>query len=359
MYQRTLWRQKGGMGSLCGSTAFTRSRLQAVRRSQRTIQRHDTQAMLLHNGSSQDTDPILHIGKTQFQDANFPMDDQGRTYHLGTKEGEVANRILSVGSTKRAMLLSEMLEPMENSSQLLEVESDRGFLTITGRLHGSPVSIVSTMMGMANMDFVIRECQAVVNGPLAIIRLGTCGAVQPPAHLGCFLVASEGSVCVRRDPDAFEPGSHLQPYQLTQPIRPDAALSSLLHEQCAAAVGSHKALQGLNVTADSFYSSQGRVSASFDDRNEHLLTTLTQQYPNALSLEMETFHLLDLARCSGGKIRAAAVAIALAERYTNDFIAASEIEKLEKQAGLAALTTLTEYKLAGSTRIAEALYANS
>ena len=53
------------------------------------------------------------------------------------------------------------------------------------------------MMGMANMDFVIRECQAVVNGPLAIIRLGTCGALQPPAHLGCFLVASEGSVCVR------------------------------------------------------------------------------------------------------------------------------------------------------------------
>ena len=104
---------------------------------------------------------------------------------------------------------------------------------------------------------------------------------------------------------------------------------------------------------------QGRVSASFDDRNEQLLTTLTHQYPNALSLEMETFHLLDLARCSGGKIKAAAVAIALAERYTNDFIAASEIEKLEKQAGLAALTTLTEYKLAGSTHNAEALHANS
>ena len=60
----------------------------------------------------------------------------------------------------------------------------------------------------------------------------------------------------RRDPDAFVAGSQLQPYQLTQPIRPDAALSSLLHEQCTAAVGSHKALQGLNVTADSFYSSQ-------------------------------------------------------------------------------------------------------
>ena len=46
--------------------------------------------------------------------------------------GEVANRILSVGSAKRAMLLSEMLLPLDNARQLLEVESDRGFLTITG-----------------------------------------------------------------------------------------------------------------------------------------------------------------------------------------------------------------------------------
>lgn len=47
------------------------------------------------------------------------------------------------------------------------------------------------------MDFVIRECLAVVEGPLAMIRLGTCGAIQPPAHLGNFLVASQGSGCVR------------------------------------------------------------------------------------------------------------------------------------------------------------------
>ena len=70
-------------------------------------------------------------------------------------------------------------------------------LWYAGRFEGCPVSIVSTMMGMANMDFVVRECQAVVEGPLAMIRLGTCGALQPPAHLGNFLVASEGSVCVR------------------------------------------------------------------------------------------------------------------------------------------------------------------
>ena len=60
----------------------------------------------------------------------------------------------------------------------------------------------------------------------------------------------------RRDPDAFVPGSTLKPYLFTQAIRPDAALSSLLHQHCAAALGDDKALQGFNVTADSFYSSQ-------------------------------------------------------------------------------------------------------
>ena len=60
----------------------------------------------------------------------------------------------------------------------------------------------------------------------------------------------------RRDPDAFAPGSQQPPYILTQPIAADAQLSRLLFEQCVAAVGSDKAQQGLNATADSFYSSQ-------------------------------------------------------------------------------------------------------
>ena len=90
---------------------------------------------------------------------------------------------------------------------------------------------------------------------------------------------------------------------------------------------------------------QGRLSTHFDDRNEELLSLLTTSHPNALSLEMETFHLFDLARCSGGRIKAAAMAIALAERYTNDFIAAEKIEQLERQAGLAALTALTQFEL--------------
>ena len=96
---------------------------------------------------------------------------------------------------------------------------------------------------------------------------------------------------------------------------------------------------------------QGRLSAHFDDRNQELLSLLSTAHPNCLSLEMETFHLFDLARCSGGRIKAAAMAIALAERYTNDFIAADQVEQLERQAGQAALTALSQFDLTTRSQI--------
>jgi uridine phosphorylase len=52
-------------------------------------------------------------------------------------------------------------------------------------------------MGMPNMDFVVRESRAVIDGPMAIVRLGTCGALRLPAQLGDLLVASRGAICIR------------------------------------------------------------------------------------------------------------------------------------------------------------------
>lgn len=66
-----------------------------------------------------------------------------------------------------------------------------------GLYEGTPVSIITTMMGMPNMDFVVREARAVVDGQMAVIRLGTCGALRPPAQLGSLMVASPGAVCIR------------------------------------------------------------------------------------------------------------------------------------------------------------------
>jgi hypothetical protein len=45
---------------------------------------------------------------------------------------------------------------------------------------------------------------------------------------------------------------------------------------------------------------QGRLGGDFDDQNEGLISALCKAHPSLVSLEMETFHLLDLARCARG-----------------------------------------------------------
>eukprot|EP00798_Chlamydomonas_sp_ICE-L_P032560 gene32561-17225_t len=70
-------------------------------------------------------------------------------------------------------------------------------LRTSGNFNNVPISIISTHMGMPNMDFVVRESRAVIDGPMAILRLGTCGVIQPPASLGNLVLATHGSTAIR------------------------------------------------------------------------------------------------------------------------------------------------------------------
>lgn len=153
----------------------------------------------------------------------------------------------------------------------------------------------------------------------------------------------------RRNPDAFTPegeASGLPPYTFSRPIPADPALSQALASEAAAILGGDgHVCSGLNATADSFYSSQGRRTGWFEDRNERLLADLLAAYPGCVSLEMETAMLLDLARCSRGSIRAAAGVIALADRQSNDFLAPDRAEALERLTGQACLAALAKAPL--------------
>lgn len=284
---------------------------------------------------------------TDYSNANFPVDQEGRTLHLGCKRGELANRILSVGSMDRALLIADNLEGPEGEK--FQHLSGRGFLTITGLYEGVPVSIITTLMGMPNMDFVVREARAAVSGQMAVVRLGTCGALRPPARLGSFMIASPGAVCVRRDPDAWTHADGRAHYTVSSPVPASPQLVQQLLAACSDQVGPDLVVQGLNATADSFYSSQGRTGPHFQDFNNNLIEDMLARYPNLVSLEMETFHLLDLARCSeGNSLQAAAFCIAAAERYSNKFISKELMTEREKQGGIAALTALVKTPLQGA-----------
>lgn len=67
------------------------------------------------------------------------------------------------------------------------------------------------------MDFFVREIRAVVDGPMAIIRYGTCGGLGPEAQPGRVACASGGSSFVGRNYDYFTSGgadSGQKPYTL-------------------------------------------------------------------------------------------------------------------------------------------------
>eukprot|EP00744_Colponema_vietnamica_P006165 GILI01008968.1.p1 GENE.GILI01008968.1~~GILI01008968.1.p1 ORF type:complete len:290 (+),score=52.61 GILI01008968.1:68-937(+) len=277
---------------------------------------------------------------------NFPTDDEGRVMHVAVKAGDVAPRILTVGDVGRAQRLSLLLD----AGSVSTVTSKRGFVTHTGTFDGVPVSIIATGMGLPMIDLMLRETRAVCEGPMAVIRFGTCGCVRPDIQPGCVVVA-ENSLAIQRDYDSFlavDPSaedSALSHYRISLPVDSDKELSTLLSSCLQEALGSELIKGGLNATADSFYSSQGRTGVHFDDHNESLLQALSKKHSNLTTLEMETFHLFHLAHCSKGSLKAAAACIVLFNRETGLALSEEILTQTEQNGGRAVLATLARHPL--------------
>ncbi|GAC93798.1 uridine phosphorylase [Pseudozyma hubeiensis SY62] len=309
--------------------------------------------------------------KDVLSNANFPQDAQGRTYHVATKAGQVANRIITVGDQVRAHRIAASFD---GGAPLFSFNSQRNFLTLTGTYNGVPVSVVAIGMGFSVVDFFVRECRAVVEGEMIIVRLGSCGSMQPEYGIGTVVVP-KASFGISRNYDYFHHSTTaeerssgaLEPYLITKPLDAD----SEVHDALLAALDSSKpspssnlfdgsSVQAVgdtvNASADSFYGSQGRIDPAFIDANSNLIDVIRQRRPGVATLEMETFvlnHLaaaandaIDLAEANAqppphkGKIRTGAVQMIFANRNTSAFITPQECETLERWTGKSVLAAL-------------------
>lgn len=276
-----------------------------------------------------------------YEDTNGVPMENGRVHHLGLAAGEVANRVVSVGSLSRATLLRGLLDAPDAAFALT---SSRGFTTFTGAFNGVAVSIVATGMGGPMMDFVVRETRAVCEGPMTFVRLGSCGGVSAAAAPGVVVANTPGSVHVARNLDADfseeDDGSDAAYVVTRAAARPDAALAAAVAASLAAALGRDRVLEGLNASATSFYDAQGRADPNFNDRNSGLVAALEKKHPGVASMEMESFTLLHLAN-SAPAIRAATCAIVAANRLTGDVVDVDVFNKTELAAGRAVLDAIT------------------
>ncbi|KAJ2559444.1 hypothetical protein EV175_000337 [Coemansia sp. RSA 1933] len=259
----------------------------------------------------------------QMSNANKPLSADGKTYHVETKWGQVANRIITVGDPQRARLISKNMDKV-----LFEHQSHRGILTITGVYKGLPVSIVAIGMGLSMMDFFVREVRMVVQGPLTIIRLGSCGSICK-AQPGDAIVA-DGAFGISTNYAFYAntPGA-TEPYVLWPTVLPDRTLTSCLSTSIAQKIkgGASHVFSGQVGNADGFYGAQGRAGDDFYDANSTLLQRIHEEYPTAAALEMECHMLLHLASISTGQtgtapqsIRAACALVVFADRTGNSFI---------------------------------------
>jgi DeoD family purine-nucleoside phosphorylase len=102
--------------------------------------------------------------------------------HVRADPGDYAEACLLPGDPLRARYIAEtFLERVE------EKNSERGMLGYTGTFAGRPVSVQSTGMGCPSAAIVIEEL--VQLGVKRLLRVGTCGGLQPDLALGDLIVA--------------------------------------------------------------------------------------------------------------------------------------------------------------------------
>jgi 5'-methylthioadenosine phosphorylase/purine-nucleoside phosphorylase len=102
--------------------------------------------------------------------------------HIRAEPGDYAEACLLPGDPLRAEYIAETF--FEDAAQR---NTERGMLGYTGTFEGKPVSVQATGMGCPSAAIVIEEL--VQLGVKRLLRVGTCGGLQPDMSLGDLIVA--------------------------------------------------------------------------------------------------------------------------------------------------------------------------
>lgn len=107
--------------------------------------------------------------------------------HIAAKKGQIAERILLPGDPLRAKYIAETF--LENAERFNEVRNMFGY---TGLFKGSKVSVMGTGMGMPSLSIYVNELIKDY-GVKKLIRVGTCGAMQPDINIRDTILAMSAS----------------------------------------------------------------------------------------------------------------------------------------------------------------------
>lgn len=133
--------------------------------------------------------------KKIFPPSELPINDDGSAFHLHIRPEQIADKVILVGDPGRVPTVAQHFDEIECDV------SSREFRTITGTYKGKRICVQSTGIGCDNIDIVMNELDALANidfetrtekdehRTLTLVRVGTCGGLQPEVPLGTFIAS--------------------------------------------------------------------------------------------------------------------------------------------------------------------------
>ena len=224
-------------------------------------------------------------------------------YHLEVAEGDVAPSVLLPGDPER---VPRITEAWDDHSVVAE---HREYRTATGTHDGTPISVTSTGIGSPSAAIAVEELARV--GADTLIRVGSCGAIQPETDVGDLIITTGA---VRQE------GTSKEYVREEYPAVADHAVVAAL--AAAAEELGYDYHLGLTASTDSFYAGQSRegfegfLARDSDEKIEEL------KEAGVLNFEMEASAILTLAGIYG--LRAGAVCTVYADRTTGEFAVTGE-----------------------------------
>lgn len=267
----------------------------------------------------------------EIKESELILNADGSIYHLNLKPENIADTIITVGDQDRVQMVSQYFDSMVFETQ------KREFKTHTGFYKGKKLTVISTGIGVDNIDIVMNELDALVNinletrqvkdklKSLNIIRIGTSGGIQDYVELDKFVMGKAGL--------GFDGLIH---YYQNQILHSEATKKLIAHlnlfdkkpepyiVECSNELAEMfeeeiQVVSGITATNIGFYGPQGRKLrlALQDDGFLDRLAEFEYNDLKVTNLEMETSAIYALAKMLGHK--ALSMNAIIANRATGEF----------------------------------------
>lgn len=259
------------------------------------------------------------------------INDDGSIFHLHLRPDQLTDRIILVGDPGRVATVAAHFDSIE-----CEVQS-REFHSITGNFQGKRITVLSTGIGCDNIDIVMNELDALANidfrtredrpdfRQLTIVRIGTCGGLQPETPLGCFIAsvksigfdgllnyyADRDRVCDLALEEAFRSHMNWSPQK-------GAPYVAVADAELIQRIAADDMVRGITCACGGFYGPQGRqVRLRIQDPEQNAkIESFRYDGLKICNFEMESSALAGLAAILGHK--AMTCCMVVANRYAKE-----------------------------------------